>query len=125
MGSETIQELSAKCKLYIEQSIGEWGVFGLVLLAALGSFGLGRLSILETARPMVTITETAAAALPPGIPIGGEFVASRTGSVYYYPWCSGVAKIAVTNQRWFRSEKEAQAAGYRPAKNCKGLVSTD
>jgi len=117
-----IQHISAKIKPLLGALAGEWGLFGLILLTALGSFGLGRLSALIEARPLVSIQEAAAADLPAMAP-GGLLVASRTGSVYYYPWCSGAAKITAANQRWFQSESAAKAAGYSPAKNCKGLTT--
>jgi hypothetical protein len=93
----------------------------LFMLVALASFGLGRLSALEDARPAVSIGSAPIATSPRAIALGGQFVASRTGTVYYYPWCSGAEHIDPQRQVWFVSEKAAQAAGYRPAKNCKGL----
>lgn len=119
---QRIHQFGQEIKGWTVAAVGEWGIFALILLASLGSFGLGRLSALEGAKPPVSITQAAAATAPGPIIMGGQFVASRTGAVYYYPWCSGAAKIAPGNQRWFESEKAAQAAGYRPAKNCKGLV---
>ena len=52
---------------------------------------------------------------------GGEYVASRSGSVYHLPWCSGAQRIAEENKRWFATKEEAEYAGYRPAKNCPGM----
>lgn len=49
------------------------------------------------------------------------FVASKSGTKYYYPWCSGVARIKEENKIWFASADEANKAGYSPASNCKGL----
>lgn len=118
-GSETIQELGVKGKAAVLQGIGEWGLFALITLAILASFGLGRLSVLIEAKPLVEVRQAAlpAAAVAPG----GMYVASRNGSTYYFPWCAGAERIAQHNQRWFSSETDAQKAGFRPAKNCKGL----
>lgn len=119
-GSETIQEIQVKGKTAFMQGLGEWGLFALITLAIAASFGLGRLSALVDSRPLVEVRAAqagAAAAIAPG----GLYVASKSGSTYYYPWCSGAERIAQQNQRWFRSEEEAQKAGFRPAKNCKGL----
>lgn len=52
---------------------------------------------------------------------GGKLVASKTGKKYFYPWCTGAAKIAEANKIWFNSEAEARANGLQPAANCKGL----
>lgn len=95
----------------------------IVLCISLASFGLGRLSALEEARPPVMIGEVPAAAEPKALFLGGEVVASRSGSVYYFPWCGNATNISSVNKVWFRSERAAQAAGYAPAKNCKGLGS--
>ncbi|MSU73742.1 hypothetical protein EXS56_01225, partial [Candidatus Kaiserbacteria bacterium] len=83
-----IHEWAQKIKLFGEGWVAEWGLIALVFLVALASFGLGRLSALEDARPPVSIvqapTETNQRAMAPG----GLFVAARSGSVYYYPWCT-------------------------------------
>ena len=93
----------------------------MILLIGLASFGLGRLSGIESARLPVTISEAASVTTPHLMNIGGQFVASRTGSVYYFPWCGGAISIPPANQIWFATEASAQKAGFSPAKNCKGL----
>lgn len=55
------------------------------------------------------------------IPAGGQYVASKTGTKFYLPWCATAARILPANQVWFASETAAEAAGYGPASNCKGL----
>lgn len=55
------------------------------------------------------------------LPSGGEYVASKNGTRYYLPWCGGVSRIKEENKVWFASKEAAEAAGYTPAKNCKGL----
>ena len=101
--------------------MGEWGLVAIVFFVALASFGLGRLSALEGARPPVSITRAPEDQKVRAMTLGGQFVASRTGSAYYYPWCAGATKILPQNQRWFQSEEAARKAGYAAAKNCKGL----
>ena len=120
MGS--IREWGEKIKVWLDGSAADWALPIIVFLVALGSFGLGRLSAIEGVRPVVFITQAAAEAVPRGMYIGGEIVASRSGSVYYFPWCAGVSKIASQNQVWFVTEAAAQKAGLAPAKNCKGLA---
>ncbi len=119
MGS--IQEWRLKIKNGVEDALGEWGLMLVVLLVGIASFGLGRLSALEENRPPVAITEAPTAAESRAMTLGGEFVAARSGTVYYYPWCAGASKILPANQVWFASESAAQKSGYAPAKNCKGL----
>ena len=116
-----LQELVLKIKLFIDQTVSEWGMILIVLIIGFGSFGLGRLSMLESVRTPVSITQAPSEATPRGMSIGGLIVASRTGSAYYFPWCAGVAKILPQNQIWFASEEKARSTGYSPAKNCKGL----
>ncbi|MCR4280939.1 MAG: hypothetical protein NUV88_01245 [Candidatus Kaiserbacteria bacterium] len=117
----SIQEAWLKIKNWTDIAVGEWGLVAIVFLIGLASFGLGRLSVLESVRPPVSITEAPALTEPRGMSIGGLIVASRGGSAYYFPWCASASKIAPQNQIWFASEEKARAAGYAPAKNCKGL----
>ena len=106
----------------LEIWLKDWGITVLVLLVAFSSFGLGRLSALEEAKPLISIGEAPQAAQVRALPMGGQFLASRTGTVYYFPWCGGAQQIPVGEQVWFASENAAQKAGYLPAKNCKGLT---
>lgn len=41
-----------------------------------------------------------------------QFVASKSGSKYHWPWCSFAERIKEENRIYFGSEQEAQAAGY-------------
>ena len=120
-GRHNIQEFLTRCKSFLEEGIGEWGLIIVVFLVGFGSFGLGRLSALQAAQPPVSIETAPSLSKPQGIYVGGLFEAFRTGSVYYYPWCTGAEKIAPDAQVWFKTAEAAQAAGYLPAKTCKGL----
>lgn len=51
----------------------------------------------------------------------GQFVASKNGSKYHFPWCPGAKQMKEENKVWFSSREEAETAGYSPAANCKGL----
>ncbi len=51
----------------------------------------------------------------------GVYVASRNGTVFHLPTCSGAKRISEANKIWFATKEEALAKGYRPAANCKGL----
>jgi endonuclease YncB( thermonuclease family) len=63
-------------------------------------------------------------AMPPGCPIKGKFAvrARVTGNVgiYHLQGCRSYAGLTKPN-RWFCSEDDAQAAGFRKAYNCRGL----
>jgi hypothetical protein len=122
MGRQNIHDFLASCKHHLDVGIGEWGLVAIIVLTAFGSFGLGRLSALVDARPPVSLSQAPEKAAPAALAMGGLVVASRSGSVYYYPWCAGAGNIAPQNQRWFADERSAQAAGLHPAKNCKGLA---
>jgi len=51
----------------------------------------------------------------------GSIVASKSGTKYYFPWCSGVVRIKEENKIWFNSVEEAKARGLTPASGCEGL----
>jgi hypothetical protein len=118
---QSIQEASQKIKVSLEIGVGEWGVGALILLIAIASFGLGRLSVFSEEKSEISITS--ARVIPPAMATGGEYEASKAGTTYYFPWCSGAESIQPQDQVWFKSESAAQKAGYSPAKNCKGLSS--
>jgi hypothetical protein len=117
----TIQGFWTRCKSLTEGVLADWGVIIIIFLAAFSSFGLGRLSATESARPPVTVGEAPEEAEPRGMAVGGLVVASRTGSAYHFPWCAGASQIKPENQVWYSSEEAAKDAGYSPSKNCKGL----
>ncbi|HCB35361.1 MAG TPA: hypothetical protein DEP25_01830 [Candidatus Taylorbacteria bacterium] len=106
----------------------------LILLVGFGSFGLGRLSKLEDSQPPILLEyappNTAAAvstaspeadAAKQALAPGGRLVASKAGTKYHFPWCSGAQRVSEANKIWFDSVEEARKAGYTPASNCKGL----
>lgn len=121
---EVLGEIKGRMYEYIDTYVSEWGSAVLVIVLALTAFGLGRLSASE--RTVGPIAITSASTLPQSqkIALGGLVVASRTGSVYYLPWCSGASKIALANQVWFATEDAAHRAGYAPSKACAGLQNS-
>jgi hypothetical protein len=66
----SIQEVWLKIKNWTDLAIGEWGLIAIIFLVGLASFGLGRLSVLETVRPPVSITNAPTIAEPRGMNIG-------------------------------------------------------
>jgi len=116
----TIANIWLKIKNRAGDLLADWGLVAIVFLVGLSSFGLGRLSVLETVKEPISIRQ-APEGEARGMHVGGLVVASRSGSAYHYPWCPGAETIAPHNRIWFESEAKARAAGYSPARNCKGL----
>ena len=112
----------------IKGSLADRNLFisGVLVLVALASFGLGRQSTGEVAAEVVPIQaavaadEPAASAASTPLPTT-YYVASKNGETYHLPHCSGAKNIAEANKITFNSKAEAEAAGYRPAQNCKGI----
>jgi len=109
-----------------------------IILVGMASFGLGKLSSYEKNKVPISILKTQDAMFATVLATqeektntpaqtglsaqaGGEVVASKSGTKYYYPWCSGVSKIKEENKVWFKTIAEARSAGLTPATNCAGL----
>jgi len=88
-----------------------------MVLASSASFGLGYLAGIDAGEGSNANPPSPEAATGET----GKFVASKNGTKYYLPSCSGVSKISEANKVWFASVETAVAAGYAPAANCKGL----
>ena len=129
-------------KTFNFQGLSDDLFLGLILiLVACGSFGLGRLSKIEGSKAPIRIengiefpegapsTTTQAASKNMEASViesassqeSGQFVASKSGTKYHYPWCSGAKTISPANKIYFNTKAEAEARGYTPASNCKGL----
>jgi endonuclease YncB( thermonuclease family) len=50
--------------------------------------------------------------------VNGEIIGNRSSSVYQRPDCPDYKKVSEDNRIYFKSEKEATAAGYKKAVNC-------
>ena len=98
-------------------------IAAVLVLTASGSFGLGRLSSVDEIRVPLTVTaSTASVASASSVKEeSSAIVASKNGTKYYLPSCSGAKSIKEENKVWFESAAEARALGYEPAANCKGL----
>ena len=107
-----------------------------IILVAFAGFGLGRLSALEGKRSPILIeknlslspssnesisNKNTASVKTAQNPSEKSFVAAKSGTKYYFPWCGGVSRIKEENKIWFASEAEARKAGFTPAANCAGL----
>ena len=130
---------------------GELYLTSIIILVAVISFGLGRLSKIREEKTPITIekvkenTETGESkplstsnvdsgtngagimlqhnsSTISNFPSSSKiFVASRNGKKYYYAWCESANVIKEQNRIWFSTQAEAEKAGYQPAANCKGL----
>lgn len=137
----SIKDIKEKIKGYWSSG-SAWSddlfLLAIIILVAFFSFGLGRLSALKEAKTPLQIentpnevlqgaqtnhTQTAHVATVPTseIPQEATYVASKTGKKYHYPWCAGAQRISEENRVYFKSKEEAEAQGYTPASNCKGL----
>ena len=113
-------------------------IVAILILSSVASFGLGILAargggnVDEALRieevPMTTgfptvSSQTAAAgiAAEPTMSAGGQYLASKSGTKYHLPWCAGAKSISEKNKIWLASKVAAEAAGYTPAANCKGI----
>ena len=104
-----------------------------VILVAVISFGLGRLSKIREEKTPITIEniDPDAVSTSSAININANkavtnkndkiFVASKNGKKYYYAWCESAKIIKEQNRVWFSTKEQAEKAGYSPAVNCKGL----
>jgi hypothetical protein len=54
----------------------------------------------------------------PATPAGGQIIGDRNIKIYHLPNCPDYSKVSEKNRVPFNTEAEAQAAGYRKARNC-------
>ena len=54
----------------------------------------------------------------PTTPATGPIIGNRNSKIYHLPNCPDHSKVAERNRVPFKTEAEAQAAGYRKAKKC-------
>jgi len=114
----------------MQEKIKQAFVPAVIVLVAGISFGLGRLSKIDSAKIPLVIEQEAI--IPPTlvkeevrgastVNTTGKYVASRNGTKYYFPWCSGAKRISPQNLVSFATKQEAEAKGLGPAANCPGL----
>ncbi len=135
-----VQDILEKIKELPREFWNDVFTVSVIILVSLGSFGLGRLSVLyesprehETPLEVVESTPDALSHAPgavQGVSVekeaeapasSGAYVASKEGTKYHLPWCSGAQRIKEENKIFFATKTDAEAAGYTPAANCKGI----
>lgn len=117
-----LQDLREKIKSGLEDQ--RYFTSIVLVLVAVTAFGLGRQSVegreapqeARASTPTGLIEEAGSSELP-----STYYVGSKGGEVYHLPHCSGAKRINETNRVVFKTQAEAEAAGYRPAQNCKGI----
>jgi hypothetical protein len=129
---ERIAKIAHKYKTQLLRGAGEWVLPLCLVLVGLTAFGLGRLSVIGEEGPRLIVrlpdgtTQTAAtyaATVATKAPVApeaaaGEIVASKNGTKYYTPGCSGSSRIKEENKVFFATIESAEAAGYSKAANC-------
>ena len=122
----------------------------ILVLVGVSAFGLGRLTamgektkrvVIHSPMLMASVAEAipSDSELPPSYPVASEtkdfnsaaatsslsvehnFVASKNGTKYYLPTCSGAARIKPMNQIWFATVADAKLADYTPSATCPQL----
>jgi hypothetical protein len=108
----------------------------LVVLVGVVSFGLGRMSTVETTQgSSVAVYPTVVSTAPPlsvtnlSVPesVPSEqatslrYVGSRNGTKFHLLTCPGANSIKEENKVYFNSKQEAYSRGYTEAANCKGI----
>jgi hypothetical protein len=109
----------------------------IIVLVALGSFGLGRLSVSSMSKPNASNIKEAvdtdltkevtgnSSEIKNNLATGDTslkeklYVASKNGKLYYSKDCSGAKRIMEKNQVWFATSIEAEKSGYSKASSCK------
>ena len=103
-----------------------------IILIALLSFGIGRLSVVGNREPIrieydpeisnsqfpISNQASVSSALDK-IENSTSVVVSKNGARYHYPYCSGAKQIKEENKIIFATVAAAEAAGYSLAANCK------
>lgn len=132
--TQTIQKIKGQIESFLNSYQEEVGVSLIIVLVAISSFYLGKLSSgMSQIHPPISIEEPESApqtinaanlpdmqdkSLQEG---GGQVVATLNGKRWYMPWCPTVSKLAPSAKRYFASVAAAEAAGLTPAQNCAGM----
>ena len=130
----SIHPILEKIKAFILQTESEtYLMVVVIILVGLAGFGLGKLSNAGEGRAIIiqtgnaqnlqttssSNTQNTASAIEAFTANTGSFVASKNGTKYYLPGCSGVGRIQDQNKVYFTTEQEAIDAGYTKASGCK------
>jgi len=132
----SIHNFKEKIKDFVGSEKGkDFFVVGIILLASVFSFGLGRLSISENSDRVKVGYDpdmlTASVGSLNGLPSangsntagervgGGSFFASKKGTKYYPVDCGAGQTLLETNKIFFSTSADAEKAGYSLSTACK------
>lgn len=125
---KSIQDYGQKIKSRKRLLLPFIAVLTLLIIVALISFVLGRLSVnLEQNEqdvinieypPTVAKYKAETGNTDHGLVLDNQYVVSISGTKYYTLDCSGVSRIKEGNKTYFNSVTEAENAGYSPAMSC-------
>lgn len=106
-----------KCKMALAQIPRDILVISILVLASVASFYLGFLAGRDSGKGshLQTLSASEASQFVDAV------VASKSGTKYYRPNCSGAQRIADEKKVWFATQELARREGYEPAENCDGL----
>lgn len=113
----TIADTREKCKNLIARVPRDGFIVSVLIFSCLLSFGFGYLAGKDAGSVPTSTSMSEIEAPTESVGV----VASKNGTKYYLPSCSGADRIADANKVWFASPAAATAAGYSPAANCPGL----
>jgi hypothetical protein len=124
----------AKFKNLVKNNSSDIFIVLTVILVALISFGIGRLSTPKAEPILIKNLEQASVEQLTGEQSAGatenetktnyqgKVVGSKNSDKYHLPECPGAKQISEQNKVWFDSIEAAGKAGYKPAGNCPGLA---
>lgn len=72
----------------------------------------------ESAPSATTVAASTSAQATPASTTTGEIIGNKNSKIYHRPDCPGYKSVSEKNQVKFKSAEEAEAGGYRAAKNC-------
>ena len=120
----------SKLKNFVKNNSSDVFIILTVILVALISFGVGRLSAPKTEPIQIKNLKQAnyndleletEETENTDIVYQGKVVASAKGTKYHLPECPGAKQISEQNKIWFNPPQDAEKAGYEPAANCPEL----
>ena len=119
-----------KLKNFVKNNGSDIFVILVIILVALISFGIGRLTAPKTEPIQIKNLEKASVEdlKIPATEQGssetnyqGKVLGSKNSDKYHLPECPGAKQISEQNKVWFDSIEAAEKVGYKPAGNCPGL----
>ena len=121
-----VANLFKKVKDWCIDNRSDLFIAAIIFFTGLSGFGLGRLSVdIKQNQPLSVIQpmsqESSKVSPPNSDKIDKRVMASRNGTTYYYPWCSGAKRIKEENIIWFATKEAALSAGLKASANCSGL----